>query len=174
MRKPALLAATVVLAVTPALTSLTPAQADTTPAPTATATDPANTSLIELILQAFPDPVQSDARALLAGDFSKLLPLLQDMMNLTPAQLSQIFAKLQALGGLLPGGGTSSAPPTAAPAMVAQSHVTSKPRTTQDFYRLSKKLNAKQRARLRAALKTIKSGRLTPAQAVHLLLLLSH
>ncbi|GAA3199666.1 hypothetical protein [Actinocorallia longicatena] len=104
MRKPALIAATLALAITPALTAVAPAHA----APRVPLAAAEELSLVEQILAAFPEPMAAAARLVLAGQFDQIFVLFGEALKLTPTQITTIIATLQALLGQFGG----EVPPT--------------------------------------------------------------
>ena len=115
IRKPALAAATLALAITPALTAVTPAQAAPSRAEVLAAAVAEELSLVEQILTAFPPTMADIARQLLAGDFTRFFELFTEAMKLTPTQINTIFATLQTILGQF--GGVPAEPvPTTPPA----------------------------------------------------------
>src|SRR3954453_17608118 len=101
------MAATLALAITPALTAITPAHAAPRPALVAAIDDP---TIKELIIAVFPEPLATDVRNILDLKLEFIFTALSDALNLTPAQLNDILAKLTALAGQLGGGTTPPAP----------------------------------------------------------------
>ncbi|GAB3667325.1 hypothetical protein GCM10027589_33070 [Actinocorallia lasiicapitis] len=100
MRKPALIAATLALAITPALTAIAPAHA----APRALPVAVEELSLVEQILQTFPEPMAAAARAVLAGQLDQVFVLFGEALKLTPTQITTIIAKIQEIVGQFGGG----------------------------------------------------------------------
>lgn len=105
-RKPALMAATLALAITPALTAITPAHAAPRTALVAAVDDP---TIKELIIAVFPEPLATDVRNIFDLKLEFIFTALSDALNLTPAQLTDIVTKLTALMTQL-GGGTATTP----------------------------------------------------------------
>ncbi|MBW8481489.1 hypothetical protein [Actinomadura parmotrematis] len=111
IRRPAVLTATAAIALLP-LSTLVAVPAEAAPqARAAAAADPTPTptpsvdiqAIIQLVVSAFPANIQADLNKLLNGDFLTLLTtLVNDVLALTPEQLQDIAAKLQALLGQLP------------------------------------------------------------------------
>jgi hypothetical protein len=95
IRKSALAAATLALAITPALTAVTPAQAAPARSAVLGAAAAEELSLVEQILSVFPPTMAEIARQILAGDFTRLFELFTEATKLTPTQINEIFAKLQ-------------------------------------------------------------------------------
>ena len=111
IRKPALAAATLALAITPALTAVTPAQA--APAPSVVLAAAAEElSLVEQVLTAFPPAMAEAARQILAGDLSQIFVLFGEATKLTPTQINTIFATLQEILGQFGGLPTEPVPTT--------------------------------------------------------------
>lgn len=114
IRKPALAAATLALAITPALTAVTPAQAAPSKAAVLAAAVAEELSLVEQVLTAFPPAMAEIARELLAGDFTRFFELFSEAVKLTPTQINTIIATLQTILGQF--GGTPVEPvPTPTP-----------------------------------------------------------
>ncbi|WP_106403026.1 hypothetical protein [Actinocorallia populi] len=111
-RKPALAAATLALAITPALTAVTPAQAAPSRATIVGAALAEELSLVEQILSAFPTGMADAARLVLAGDLSQVFVLFGEATKLTPTQINTIFAKLQEILGQFGGGVVPTPAPT--------------------------------------------------------------
>ena len=124
IRKSALAAATLALAITPALTAVTPAQAAPSRAEVLASAVVEELSLVEQILAVFPPTMAEIARQILAGDFSRFFELFSEALKLTPTQINAIFAKLQEILGQFGGGTTTPtpAPTTAAPAAAPASY----------------------------------------------------
>ena len=118
IRKPALAAATLALAITPALAAVTPAQA--APAPSVVLAAAAEElSLVEQVLTAFPPAMAEAARQILAGDLSQIFVLFGEATKLTPTQINTIFATLQEILGQFGGLPTEPAPTETTPAAPA-------------------------------------------------------
>ncbi|MCD0447936.1 hypothetical protein LO762_01815 [Actinocorallia sp. API 0066] len=123
VRKPALLAATAVLAVTPALTAVAPVQAAPRIPVGAPAAAPDVNAIIEEVLAVLPADIQAYARQILAGDYTQLFLLVEAVFTLPPEQLNAIFGELQVIvtrvieeiiGGPLPTDPTAPQPDPAA------------------------------------------------------------
>jgi len=110
IRKPALAAATLALAITPALAAVTPAQAAPSKAQVLAAAVVEELSLVEQVLAAFPPAMADIARQVLAGDFTRFFELFSEAMKLTPTQINTIIATLQTILGQF--GGTEPVPTT--------------------------------------------------------------
>ena len=116
--RPAMIAAATALSVLPALGFAYGAQAAATPASATVRTVPMFTpdpnGLLGIVLACFPSNVQADMQLILDGDFwPGMSALLTDVVNLTPAQLQTIMAKLQTALGSITGTTSPSASPTA-------------------------------------------------------------
>ena len=162
-RKPALMAATLALAITPALTAITPAHASPRAALVAAAEDP---SIKELIIACFPEPLATDVRNILDLKLEFIFTALQDALNLTPAQLNEILVKITALATQL-GGGTGTEPPAATD---SESVGLTKTYGKRSFEAV-KPLTAKEAEALKlikAQLKQVKNNKLTPNQAANI------
>jgi hypothetical protein len=122
IRKPALAAATLALAITPALTAVTPAQAAPSKAQVLAAAVVEELSLVEQVLAAFPPAMADIARQLLAGDFTRFFELFTEAMKLTPTQINTIIATLQTILGQF--GGTEPPPATTPPPATEPAPVT--------------------------------------------------
>lgn len=110
MRRPALIVATVALAVTPALTTAAPVHA----APRTPVVAAEELSVVEMILSSFPAPMAAQARLILTGDLNAVWPFFTEALKLTPTQIGVIFAKFQEVLALL-GGIFEPAPTDPAP-----------------------------------------------------------
>lgn len=113
IRKPALAAATLALAITPALTSVAPAQALPKAAPLAAEVDPA--SLIQQIIAVLPPEMARIATNVAAGDYSELFVLIQLAFALTPEQLNTIINTLIDIAAAVLGGIDVTIAPTPVP-----------------------------------------------------------
>ncbi|MEO3782422.1 hypothetical protein ABGB12_03765 [Actinocorallia sp. B10E7] len=129
IRKSALAAATLALAITPALTAVTPAQAAPSKAVVLGAAVAEELSLVEQVLAAFPPTMAEIARQVLAGDFTRFFELFGEAMKLTPTEINAIFAKLQEIMGQF--GGTPTEPvPTTTPAPTTEPAPVTEPTAT--------------------------------------------
>src|SRR3954470_19789909 len=160
------MAATLALAITPALTAITPAHAAPPPALVAPIDAP---TIKELIIAVFPEPLATDVRNILDLKLEFIFTALSDALNLTPAQLTDIVTKLTALATQL-GGGTT--PPTTAPAApdTQSVGVTTKSMGKRSFEAV-KPLTAKEAQALKlskAQLKQVKNKKLTRNQVATL------
>jgi hypothetical protein len=161
-RKPALMAATLALAIAPALTAITPAHASPRAALVAAAEDP---TIKELIIACFPEPLATDIRNILDLKLEFIFTALSDALNLTPAQLNEIFVKISALATQLGGG----APPTPT-ATDSQSVALNKTYGMRSFEAV-KPLTAKEAKAvklIKTELKQVKNKKLTQNQAANL------
>jgi hypothetical protein len=161
------MAATLALAITPALTAITPAHAAPRTALVAAVDDP---TIKELIIAVFPEPLATDVRNILDLKLEFIFTALSDSLNLTPAQLTDIVTKLTALATQL-GGGTTTTTPAATDtesvgvykSMGKRSFTAVKPLTAKEARALKlikaqlkhKKLTQRQAANLAISLGTI-------------------
>jgi len=163
-RKPALMAATLALAITPALTAITPAHASPRAALVAAAEDP---SIKELIIACFPEPLATDVRNILDLKLEYIFTALSDALNLTPAQLNEILVKISALAALLSGGTGTPEAPTATDSQSVQLNKTYGMRSFEAVKPLTAK-EAEALKLIKAQLKQVKNNKLTPNQAANI------
>lgn len=162
-RKPALMAATLALAITPALTAITPAHASPRAALVAAVEDP---SIKELIVACFPEPLATSIRNILELKLEFIFTALQDALNLTPAQLNEILVKITALATQL-GGGVGTEPPAATDSNSVELNKTYGMRS----FEVVKPLTAKEAEALKlikTQLKQVENKKLTQKQAANL------
>ncbi|ROO82855.1 hypothetical protein EDD29_0340 [Actinocorallia herbida] len=117
LRKPALLAATAALAITPALTAVTPVHAAPQVPVVAVAAAPDVNAIIAEVLAVFPAEISAIAQQILAGDYTRLLELVQLVFALPQDQLTAIFGQLTEIAtrviNEILAGGTPTTEPTA-------------------------------------------------------------
>jgi hypothetical protein len=157
------MAATLALAITPALTAITPAHASPRAALVAAVEDP---SIKELIVACFPEPLATSIRNILELKLEFIFTALQDALNLTPAQLNEILVKITALATQL-GGGVGTEPPTAPDSQSVDLNKTYGERT----FGAVKPLTAKEAEALKlidTQLKQVKNKKLTQKQAANI------
>ena len=127
-KRPALIAATTVLSLVPAIGFTYGAEA-AAPASTAQSVravapmfTPDPNGILGLVIGCFPATIQADMQLMLDGQiWPALQALFVDVANLTPAQLSDIMTKLQSVLGGLTGTSPSPSPTTGTATTTAQS-----------------------------------------------------
>jgi hypothetical protein len=157
------MAATLALAITPALTAITPAHASPRAALVAAAEDP---SIKELIIACFPEPLATDVRNILDLKLEFIFTALSDALNLTPAQLNEILVKIAALATQL-GGGTGTEPPAATDSESVGIYKTYGKRSFEAVKPLTAKESEAHKL-IKAQLKQVKNKKLTQSQAANL------